>query len=298
MLLLAYQNCANKVEFKRNLASLESSEPHIEEPIDTPQIPEPIEAPPQQEDKIICDPFHGELSACDRGFYGSLYTLEPEIAMLPENRHVNSYFDLGTKVNEDGSFIVFPQLMYPTQNYTQGFRFEDDYLRDNEGNKLFEYFALDLKALLYLNEMEPGWYQFALVSDDGSTLETFDPLNNQSQMLIDNDGYHSTKKKCSNATIYIGPNDVLPLRLKYFQGPRTAIALSLIWRKAESQFLNTDNDLKAQETCEVVDADFFGPRDTNPLERIEPQEGTHWHTAHENGWMVLRSENLVRFSQW
>ncbi|MAF91667.1 MAG: hypothetical protein CL674_10390 [Bdellovibrionaceae bacterium] len=303
LLILSYQNCSNPIEFTdaRAIASIENDDlvDDLNTPVVTPEDPvSDIDAPNIEDDKILCDPFQNSIENCDRGFFGDLYTLDFERATLTENRNLNAYFELGYKVNEENSYLVFPQLFYPTQEYNIGFKFEDDFLKNEQGELLFEYFALDLKAVIYLSEeQEEGWYQFALVSDDGSTF-SMDTGNGAMQMLVDNDGYHSAKMKCSEQLVYLEKGKAYPVQLQYFQGPRNAIALNMMWRRFEQGMIESDKNADNKDSCGITNANFFGDFRTDPETRKVPLENTDWYNAYQDDWRILTADNLLRFSDF
>lgn len=83
---------------------------------------------------------------------------------------------------------------------------------------LFEWFAIEAKSKLVAPTN--GTYRFRLLSDDGAILY----LNNN--VVVNNDGQHSPSSKEATVSLTAGSHD---LRLLYFQGPATQIALQLFW---------------------------------------------------------------------
>ena len=61
--------------------------------------------------------------------------------------------------------------------------------------------------------------------------------------------------KCSSKFIYLDKDSKLPIRLKYYQGPRNRIALTLMMRKVTNSFVSPG---KTDPMCDevVVDYDF------------------------------------------
>ncbi len=113
----------------------------------------------------------------------------------------------------------------PTRDFTEGFPGVPG---------LFEWFAIDARAILKIPVT--GQYKFRLNSDDGSLLY----INGQT--IVNNDGQHSTKSAEGSVTLTVGLHK---LRLVYFQGAATHIALQLFWtppQKAES-IIGTNNFL-------------------------------------------------------
>ncbi len=80
----------------------------------------------------------------------------------------------------------------------------------------FEWFAIDYSGRFWIEK--PGWYRFALTSDDGSLLYIDD------QLTVDNDGVHPPETKMASVKLSGG---IHRIRVSYFQGPRFQVALIL-----------------------------------------------------------------------
>ena len=74
--------------------------------------------------------------------------------------------------------------------------------------------------------MTPGIYIFELHSDDGSQLYIDDVL------VVDNDGVHPTIGRRGRMLLTTGMH---PVEIRYFQGPRYAIALQWFYQPPNSQ---------------------------------------------------------------
>lgn len=188
--------------------------------------------------QVVCDPFSpsgDEL--CKRGLRANLYYLTADMAPFKE---VDRYIKEGVKAN---ALIYMSKLFVPTKPWTTGFASTDGtVVKDNAGNKLFEYFALDLETVVKLDPAanSSGNYQFAILSDDGAVVEIRDPTTKQWKTFINNDGDHPTKLGCDTEGLYLNGNSRIPMRIKYYQGPRLHIALSLLWRKITTDVAVTD----------------------------------------------------------
>jgi hypothetical protein len=79
-----------------------------------------------------------------------------------------------------------------------------------------EWFALDFNGKFRVSQA--GRYQFRLLSDDGSILWV------DGDLVIDNDGQHPPTSKLNSVDLDQGPHR---LRVFYYQGPRTEVALQL-----------------------------------------------------------------------
>ncbi|MEK7801076.1 MAG: hypothetical protein AAB276_01365, partial [Pseudomonadota bacterium] len=116
---------------------------------------------------IVCDPFTIGLDKdCKSGIKANLYYIP---AGVTPPTTVDGYIAQGTLVDV---LIYFSQLFVPTRAFTDGFATTDNsVIKNNKGETLFEYFALDMTTILKLGPNNPpGNYQLALLSDDGSVL--------------------------------------------------------------------------------------------------------------------------------
>lgn len=105
--------------------------------------------------------------------------------------------------------ICMTHFDVPVRDFTNGFPGVPN---------LFEWFALDARAKLIVGTA--GQYNFRLLSDDGAILFI------DGNMIINHDGQHSPSSKQGGANLNAGSHD---LRIQYFQGPATEIALQLFW---------------------------------------------------------------------
>jgi hypothetical protein len=127
-----------------------------------------------------------------------IYKLEENTKQLPENLH-RDYTSLLT--------LYTRTINIPPRDFTEGFPGLED---------VYEWFAVQYRGNILIKK--EGTYKFRLHSDDGSKLYI------DSMLIIDNDGLHSPKSK--DGEIYLSKG-TYPLRLDYFQGPKTKIALQL-----------------------------------------------------------------------
>jgi len=130
--------------------------------------------------------------------------LRGDIYFIPENSQKLPKFE---KLKPVGT-IYTTQLNVPDHNFTLGFPGVTD---------RFEWFAIDYTGKFWIEK--PGKYTFALLSDDGSKLYI------DGHTVIDNDGVHAARAYASTAKLKEGPHT---LRVSYFQGPRTEVALILV----------------------------------------------------------------------
>jgi len=167
----------------------------------------------QSSQEITTEPGHEQLEAhfgttvvIPSGLKGLIYLLQPGTLWLPKFEKLEP---VGT--------IYTNGLNIPTRDFTEGF--------PGVTNR-FEWFAIDYTGRFYVQN--PGKYRFALVSDDGSKLY-IDGL-----VVVDNDGVHTPLREEGTVKLAGGIHSI---RLSYFQGPRTALALMLgVLGPGENQF--------------------------------------------------------------
>jgi hypothetical protein len=127
------------------------------------------------------------------------------IYLLPENTQTLPDF-AGLRPVGQVSTAVFD---IPSRSFESGF----------PGiSERFEWFAIDYRGNC---RFAGGEYLFRLESDDGSRFYIDD------QLVIDNDGVHAPLTREQKVNVSAGLRRV---RLSYFQGPRTEIALRLVVR--------------------------------------------------------------------
>jgi hypothetical protein len=135
----------------------------------------------------VVDPF---------GLRGEIYLLHPNTDRLPKF----------AKLKPIGA-VYTSALNIPTRDFRTGFPGVTD---------RFEWFAIDYTGNFYVGN--PGNYRFLLASDDGSKLYI------DGKEVIDNDGIHATQPETGSITLSGGIHSI---RISYFQGPATQLALIL-----------------------------------------------------------------------
>jgi hypothetical protein len=227
----------------------------------------------------ICDPF-GTDSPQQRtkGLHGSLYYLTDD---QPRYTSVESYIQNGKRVDAD---IYLDRLFVKTRPFDRGFTTQAGTQVEFAEQKLYEYFAIDVDSQLQLGADETaGYYQLALLSDDGALLKTF--ADNGSEItLVNNNGTHPTKMACSSVPVYLDHNTRIPIKIQYYQGPRFHISLVAMWRPwpADGSGVPVQDPLCGQSGNNL----FFNPN-TNPI-----QAKTAFYELLERNWKVLENENF------
>jgi len=111
--------------------------------------------------------------------------------------------------------IYSTKLDVPVRNFTEGFPGVTD---------RFEYFGIVYTGVFEITE--PGQYKFWLISDDGSRLW----IDNQE--IINNDGVHGEQSVEGDTTLNKGLHQI---KIWYFQGPATEIALQLFVKRPSAE---------------------------------------------------------------
>ncbi len=183
--------------------------------------PPPLTTP----ERTVCDPFSVGSTARDRGLVGNLLYLESD---QPRYTSIHDYLEHGNPIQ---STLYFDQILVPTRAFDLGFYTQTgDLVLNSEGEAIYEYFALRLETQLTLaDNEEEGWYQMAVLSDDGTLLQEKLP-DGSLDTIIDSDGFTPTRMGCSVKSVYLDHDSKVPVVLSYFQGPRYHIALSVMWR--------------------------------------------------------------------
>jgi PA14 domain-containing protein len=138
----------------------------------------------------------GTTVVISSGLEGRIYHIREDSQKLPDFR----------KMKPVGK-IYTTSLNVPAQDFKVGFP---------GVTKRFEWFAIDYTGRFWAEK--PGYYEFALTSDDGSNLYI------DQEVVIDNDGIHSAVERTGSVQLKKGVHDI---RVSYFQGPGTQLALVL-----------------------------------------------------------------------
>lgn len=249
---------------------------------DTEVVVEPDETSPPpltSPERTVCDPFESGVSTRDRGIVGQLFYLEED---QPLYTHTNEYFEQGQVIP---STIYLDRLFIPTRAFDLGFYTETgEIVLNSSGEPLYEKFALRMETQLTLAENESeGWYQMATLSDDGSSLTLIDELGNQ-EVIIDNDGNHSTRMGCAVRSLYMTKEDRKSVVINYHQGPRYHIAMTLLWRPlpegVDPNATVSDLECGRSGNSRYFDSNFIPSKPMTPYYEIL-----------ERGWKVLSNEN-------
>jgi hypothetical protein len=156
------------------------------------------------------------------------------------------------------------QLNIPTTKFSKGFPRENGtFVMNSMGQVLMENFGIEFTGNLQLSDGdEEGYYEIGIIADDGVSLDILKQEGEKS--LIDGDHQTPSKFFCSKLLVRMEKNKLVPIRLRWFQGPRYHIALIMMWRKVEPLSSSNDPLMKSQlknpvkETrCGIAGNSFF-----------------------------------------
>lgn len=176
--------------------------------------------------KLVCDPLGGE--DVDQGLVGGL---KADLYYLEDGKTFSSVKDVIANGTVSGQFYFFSHLNVPTRLFSTGFPLQTGgVVKDNTGQELIENFALRFRTILQLSPNdEPGYYQLATLSDDGSVLRARNSAGVYED-IVNNDGNHPTRFGCGSV-LYLDHQSEIPMVLDYAQGPRYHISVIPMWRK-------------------------------------------------------------------
>lgn len=196
-------------------------------PAEPPTNPNEPPMPPTEPPPIaVCDPFseNNEVVTEKNGIEGKLYYFDSQ----PPTKNTSYFLQYGTYV--ENLIVYLSQINVPTRHFSQGFTTDTGATLSNlAGDTLIEWFALNLTGRIGLTSADaPGAYQFAAISDDGILFKL--TKNGTLEPYINDDNVHPTLMSCSVEPVMFDATTKIPFELNYFQGPRTEIALMLLWR--------------------------------------------------------------------
>lgn len=250
-----------------------------------PDAFKPLEFEILAPNKFICEPFgNSGNSDIKNGLRAELAYVDPQlnIASATKSSYGSAeYFTDAPQFVKVKDPLFLSQINVPSRRFEQGFMLLDGtFLADTAGNKLIEWFALKMKSMLKLSDVdEVGLYELATISDDGSRL--FLGSENQERELINNDGAHATKMKCATEAVELTRESKIPMTYFYNQGPRTEIANVLIWRKKVGDSL----EITPHRLCGVSDVSkYWNPQNS--------AAGEYWNALSQSGWKILNASNF------
>jgi hypothetical protein len=253
----------------------------------TKAVVDPNENPNEGATRLICDPFlTNSQVGRERGLFGNIYHI-PDKSICSQSKgedggacfkNVEDYINKGTLAN---AYIYLDRLFVQSQPFTNGLVDSNGNTIDLEGVNFYENFAVDVNAQLQLAVNEaPGYYQLALISDDGALLKQVNSDGTE-MVLVNNNGSHPTKMACADTPIWMDHNPI-NIKMQQFQGSRKAITMVAMWRKWDP-----NNKDAVSECGKGGNGKYFDSSKTP----IQPKK--HFYELLANGWKVLENENFV-----
>lgn len=199
----------------------------------------------------------------------------------PRFGSVNPYIEQGQPLQD--FTLYFSRLNIPTRPWDRGFvTTTGNVITNQQGTTLYEWFGLEFQTDLRLSGNEPaGYYQLAVLSDDGATVHRRNADDSLGTLIIDNDGSHPTRLGCASTPILLDGISNFPITLRYYQGPRFHIALVLMKRPWLSPNFNPQD-----VECGQMGNDRFFDSTQNP-----PVATANYHGLEARGFASLTSEN-------
>ncbi|MBY0414587.1 MAG: hypothetical protein K2Q18_10490 [Bdellovibrionales bacterium] len=236
MILMSYQNCQQQEFYaKDNFSELSGNDlgpsSEVSTVIDSPSTTSPTSLCEDGKNSadLICNPLGGGANPTQpvgskNGLIANLFEGSSEWNSL------DKYFIDGYKHPEN---IFFSNFNISTRNFDQGFDLSNgDFLKNKNGLKLTEWFGIEAKGYIVLPESEEdGYFHIMTLSDDGIEVSV------DGKSILENKYIHSPTFNCATSMIRLKKGEEHDFRLRYFQGPRTQIALvTLIKRVTGTEF--------------------------------------------------------------
>ena len=288
-LLLVFQNCS-RANFSQDLSSKTptavgqqggAAAPTTTAPVTSPVTSAPSTPAPAPTPVAVCNPFGAAGSSAGHGMSGQFFYMDSvQGSQLVEPKHLMDIYPTSHKVSQT---LFLPNVNIPTQAGIAGIKVGSTYLADQYGIKVTQNFGFRVGADLRLTPgQQTGWYQFAMISDDGAQLST--TYNGMGYIAGDgsnalapqpNGPQHGTRSQCGQRAIFMDQNTVVPLDLFYYQGNQGELSAVMAWR-----FTGSGSPNYFSNGCnEELQGGFF-------------QEGNAWTRMKGDGWSVIDSANL------
>lgn len=230
-------------------------------------------------ERAVCDPFQtNSVQNRERGLVGNLLYLMPD---QPSYNRVDDYLNYAQVANVQ---IYLDRLFVPTRPSDRPFYMQNgNPVLSLNGEAVYKNFALRMHSQLQLAANEnPGYYQLAVLSNDGAVLRVPDGQGGF-KTIVDNDGKHPSQFACASEPIYLDGSSKLPIILDYFQGDSGHLSLVTMWRP----WPNDPNAIDGHDSyCGRQGNGLFFKFSENP---VDPQK--HFYEMLEQNWKVLENEN-------
>lgn len=255
---------------------------------------------------FVCEPFGGGMylaksgpvnegtdstsTVVAHGLKASLAFVSPENSLqedFAESLLTKDYWtNSSSLIQKSSTPLFFSQINTVPMSFDQGFSIgNNQFLSDQNGNKLIEWFGLRYETELGLSdEDEPGYYKLATVSDDGVRIEAL--IGTSWVEILTNDGIHAPKFQCqkNNSALYLDGTSRVKLRIYYYQGPRVMIANVLMFK-----YLGANAPSEGQS---IAGCNLNGNTQIYTSPSDGPVVGTSKYTELINaGWVVIPPRN-------
>ncbi|HXH32736.1 MAG TPA: hypothetical protein VNJ01_18195 [Bacteriovoracaceae bacterium] len=204
---------------------------------------------------VICDPFGDDdviPESSNSGLHAKIYEGQAQWYQL------DRYFTEGVERTED---IYFSNFNVPSRSFSQGFGTDGEYLKDRNGERLVEWFAIRARGFISLPASESdGSYHLVTISDDGIKVTV------DGTVVISNPGAHAPTIDCGQTLTVLTKATKKTFELQYFQGPREHIALMTFIKKVDdastfqrASYCSTTNGPSAllDDGYKVISPDYF-----------------------------------------
>ena len=193
----------------------------------------PTATPPPTVNNTVCDPFSTGSKSPGKGLIGEgiKYLTSSQSSIRPQK-----FSDLwSTALGSKAVNLLFNDVNVQSTYFSAGFTLADgSKLKDSDGKTLTANFGFKLKSNLVLGNLQPGYYQIAVIADDGAILKIQNGVKNsdgsRSELVVDNDGVHAMKMSCSSKLLHIDASSRFPLTFDFYQGPPYHLGLIILAR--------------------------------------------------------------------
>lgn len=229
--------------------------------------------------RAVCDPFQtNSTQSRENGLVGQLLYLTPD---QPRYEATEDYMNHGQLAN---ATLYLDRLFVPTRPSDRPFYMNNGQpIVSVDGTSIYKYFGVRMHSNLQLAANEaPGYYQLAVMSNDGAVLKVDDGQGGF-KTIVNNDGPHPTQLACATEPIYLDHNTKLPMVMDYYQGNGAHISLITMWRPWPS---DPDQVADHDSYCGRQGNGLFFNFDVNP---VEPKK--QFYETLLAGWKVLENQN-------
>ncbi len=233
--------------------------------------------------KTICDPFANNPNRVganlDLGIVGQITYLTDD---MPRFSTAQEYSDYGVKLD---ATLFLNDIFVKTRSFDLGFVTQSgQVLKNHKGEELYEYFGIQMDTELRLGpDDQVGQYQLAILSDDGALLDV--KTGSEFETIVNNDGTHSTRMGCATKPIRMDLNSSIPTHIKYYQGPRYHIAMTVLWRPWPE---NDPNFQPNDPLCGKSGNNYFFD-----YTKVPSVPTAKFDELTARGWKVLTQENYA-----